>query len=194
MPSISKIFERVVYIQVYDFFVSNNLFFDNQYGYRKHHSTEHAALELVDRIYETLDNGEIPIAVFLDLSKAFDTINHKILLEKLVKYGFQTKALKWFSSYLSHRIQCVDFKSNLSPFVTIDKGVPQGSILGPLLFLIFINDMHNCSKDFASIMFADDTTLTNPLCTFSGDDMDTGRSINTELEKVCNWLAVNQLR
>ena len=85
LPVISKVFEKVVHKQVYDYFVSNNLFFRNQYGYRKYHSTEHAALELVDRIYESLDKGEIPITIFLDLSKAFDTINHSILLEKTSK-------------------------------------------------------------------------------------------------------------
>ena len=101
LPSISKIIERVVHTQVYEYFVANNLFYDNQYGYRKQHSTEHAALELVERIYDTLDKGDLPIAIFLDLSKSFDTINHIILLEKLEKYGFQDKALDWFTSYLS---------------------------------------------------------------------------------------------
>ena len=109
LPAISKIFEKVVHKQVYDYFVSNNLFFNSQYGYRKQHSTEHATLELVDRIHTALDNGDIPIAIFLDLSKAFDTINHEILLEKLQKYGFHSIALKWFHSYFSNRKQCVRF-------------------------------------------------------------------------------------
>ena len=103
------------------------------------------------------------------------------------------KRLTVFSSYLCNRMQCVDFKSTLSSFLTIDKGVPQGSILGPLLFLIFINDMHKCCPKFANIMFADDTTLINPLCTFASDNMDTGRSINIELSKVSHWLSINQL-
>ena len=143
------------------------IFFHTQFGYGKHHSTGHATIELVDRIHKTLDTGELPIAIFLDLSKAFDMINHTILLEKLQKYGLNSTALKWFSSYLTDRMQCVDFESNISSFLPIDKGVPQGSILGPLLFLIFINDMHACSDKFSDIMFADDTTLTNPMCTFA---------------------------
>ena len=120
-------------------------------------------------------------------------IDHEILLEKLKKYGFNPMALKWFSCYLSNRMQCVDFDSNKSSLLSMSKGVPQGSILGPLLFLIFINDMHSCSSKFSYIMFADDTTLTNPLCTFSSDELDTEQSINIELNQVYKWLTVNKL-
>ena len=193
MPSISKVFEKVVHSQVYNYFVSNDLFFANQYGYRKNHSTEYAAVELIDRIHASLDNGDLPIAIFLDLSKAFDTISHTILLEKLKKYGFDSVSLNWFASYLSNRMQCVDYKSTLSSLLPINKGVPQGSILGPLLFLIYVNDMHNSSQKFSSIMFADDTTLTSPICTFSSINIDTEANINSELSKVCHWLKVNAL-
>ena len=193
LPSISKIFEKVAHLQVYNYFVSNNLFFNSQYGYRKHHSTEHAALELVDRIYTALDNSQLPIAIFIDLSKAFDTISHEILLEKLKKYGFDSISLKWVSNYLYNRTQCVDFESNLSTQIPMSKGVPQGSILGPLLFLIFINDMHNCYPKFANIMFTDDTRLINPLCIFARDGHDTKTSINIELNKVHTWLSINKL-
>ena len=193
LPAISKVFEKIVHKQVYHYFVTNKLFFSSQYGYRQSHSTEHASLELVDRIYTALEHGEIPIAIFLDLSKAFDTISHAILLEKLKKYGFDNNSLKWFNCYLSDRMQCVDFESYQSSFLPISKGVPQGSILGPLLFLIFVNDMHNCSPKFASIMFADDTTLINPISVFTSDDNDTEEIINAELNKVINWLKINSL-
>ena len=146
LSSISKVVEKIVFIQVYDYFSKQNLLYDGQYGFRKIHSTELAAVELVDRIRLYMDKSQIPLSVFLDLSKAFDTLDHSILLTKLNFYGFSGSALTWFQSYSSHRQQCVDFDGTVSDICTLSTGVPQGSILGPLLFIIYMNDIHIASE------------------------------------------------
>ena len=110
LSSISKVFERIVFNQLYKYLDDNNLLFDSPYGFRKHHSTELAAVELIDRIYETMDHGDIPISIFLDLSKAFDTLDHSILLNKLEYYGVKGNASRWLSSYLTGRYQYVDME------------------------------------------------------------------------------------
>jgi hypothetical protein len=191
LPCLSKIFEKVVFKQLYNYFQLNNLFFEGQYGYRKNHSTELAASELVDRVYKHLDDGYISLALFLDLSKAFDSLNHEILLDKLSRYGVQLSALCWFKDYLSQRYQYVDYCGTSSELLPITTGVPQGSILGPLLFLIYINDIHTSSPFFDFVLFADDTTLLAPLsCDTNTNISDT---INSELDKINTWLDANQL-
>ena len=200
LPTISKIFERVVHKQLYEYFVDNSLFYKSQYGYRKGHSTELAALELADRLSQHLDKGDIPIAIFLDLSKAFDTLDHKILLSKLNYYGIKGTALKWFESYLSNRYQYVIYENTKSQQSQLFTGVPQGSVLGPLLFLIYMNDISNASDKFNSVLFADDTTLDNPLKTFDmiGTEHKYNKAtltnnLNFELKKIYDWLCVNKL-
>ena len=136
----------------------------SEYGFRPNHCTEQATLELTDRIISAMDNNDVPIGVFLDLSKAFDTIDHNILLNKLEHYGIEGIPLQLFKNYLTNRKQYVklcDIKSNL---LQIKTGVPQGSILGPLLFIIYINDFSRASAIFDFICYADDTTL---FCTLS---------------------------
>ena len=152
-------FERVIFEQLYNYLNSLNLFYHGQYGFRENHSSELTALELIDRIIQYLDKGETPISVFLDLSKAFDTLDHSILLSKLEYYGIRNNALKLFTNYLSNRKQYVVLDTVQSNSVKIVTGVPQGSILGPLLFTIYINDIIKCSDKFKLIMYADDTTL-----------------------------------
>lgn len=183
LPSISKLFERIIHDQVFNYFTSNNLFFDHQYGFRKNHSTELAATELTDRLYNYLDQGNNPTAIFIDLTKAFDTIDHAILISKLKYYGFSDNELLFFRNYLSNRKQYVFINEATSSTLPILTGVPQGSILGPLLFLIYINDLHVCT-DLDIIHYADDTCIISPTVF---------QNINFELEKMSNWLSVNKL-
>ena len=157
LPAFSKIFEKAVFIQLYEYFNKNNLLYKSQYGFRTLHSTKLASLEIIDIIGKDLDNGKLPIGVFLDLSKAFDTLDHTILLDKLLYYGIKGTELAWFKSYLTNRTQFVSYNGTNSRTLTITTGVPQGSILGPLLFIIYMNDIHNASSKFHAILFADDT-------------------------------------
>ena len=163
LPSISKVFERIICNQIHSYFHVNDLYFCSQYGFRKEHSTELAVLELIDRITQQLDKGTTPINVYLDLSKAFDTLHHNILLHKLKYYGIEGTALRLFESYLNERQQYVDLDGTNSNYNRILTGVPQGSILGPLLFIIYINDIAQSSKHFNFIIYADDTTLCSTL-------------------------------
>src|SRR6218665_536568 len=125
----SKILERAVHNRLSDFMESNAILYNKQFGFRKNHSTTHAIIEVVDKITEALDQGKITIGVFLDLSKAFDTIKHDILFKKLEHYGIRGLALKWLKSYLTDRFQQVYYAKNLSNLAPITCGVPQGSIL-----------------------------------------------------------------
>ena len=153
---------------------------------------------MVDRISQYLDNSKLPITVYLDLSKAFDTINHEILLKKLKYYGFADTPLKWFESYLHNRQQHVFFNGCYSTPKTLETGVPQGSILGPLLFLIYMNDLKEACNRFFPILYADDTGLVSSLCSFLHDEdvsntCEISRNINDELYCVQEWLNVNRL-
>ena len=162
-----KSLKKVVFIQVNDYFLKQNLLYDGQNGFRKILSTELAVVELVDRIRLYMDKGQIPLSVFLDLIKAFDTLDHSMLLTKVNFYGFSGSALMWFQSYLSHRQQCVDFDGTVSGICTMSTGVPQGSILGPLLLIIYMNDIHIASEQFNFILYGDDTNMISPMCSFS---------------------------
>ena len=159
------------------------------------HSTEYAALELIDRIITQMDKDELPINIYLDLSKAFDTIAHSILINKLEYYGVKGSHLRLLHSYLSNRKQYTEINNTKSNILSITTGVPQGSILGTLLFIIYINDLAQVSDMFNFIMYADDTTLTRTISTFSdntnNDNLET--SLNAELLKINEWLQINKL-
>ena len=159
MPSFSKIYEKVVSRRLVSFLEAGNILVENQYGFRQGRSTCMAMIEMLDKISAAADNGEYPIAIFIDLSKAFDTINHSILLNKLEYYGIRGFALKWFESYLHSRQQYVFLNGASSATSHINYGVPQGSILGPLLFILYINDLAKCSEILNLILLADDTNF-----------------------------------
>ena len=185
----SKVFEKVMYSRLSDFLKTHKLLYKYQFGFRKDHSAYMALMILIDKITNCLENGDHVVGVYLDFSKAFDTVNHKILLNKLEHYGIRGPALLWFESYLSDRKQFVTYDNASSNCSLISCGVTQGSILGPLLFLIYINDLNNVCKDAMSIFFADDSNLF-----LNGKDIS---KIETELNEILanisEWLKVNKL-
>ena len=193
LPSISKVFERVMYNQVITYFNEYNLLYDSQYGFRKNHSTELAAIEFIDRALAHMDNNKLPLNIFLDLSKAFDTLDHDILVYKLNHYGITGSALKLFQTYLLNRKQYVLVNNTESDCLYIKTGVPQGSILGPLLFIIYLNDIVKVCKLFHPIIYADDTTLCATLDSFGNNSELIEENINSELNDVVDWLKLNRL-
>ena len=148
---------------------SKKILYGHQYGFRNKHNTTHPVLHFLDKIFLALNakKPQYSLSIFCDLKKAFDTVNFDILLAKLEHYGFRGKELHWFENYLKGRKQFVEINGTPSTLRELLCGVPQGSVLGPILFLIFINDLPNCSKLFA-LLFADNTTLQ-----LNGEDLET---------------------
>ena len=159
LSNINKILEKIIFKRLYSFLEETNSIYNLQFGFRQRHSTNHALLCMTQQIKDIIDNVNIAIGVFVDFQKAFDTVNHKILLRKLEHYGVRGVTNDWFSSYLSKRSQYVKINGSESKISKIDHGVPQGSVLGPLLFLVYINDLHTCIHHSTVRHFADDTNL-----------------------------------
>ena len=189
LPSFSKILEKAFYNRLYSYLTESNILCSNQYGFRKGYSTAFALIDLHDKVSAALDNKKLAVGLFMDLSKAFDTVNYDILFMKLYHYGIRGVALDWIKSYLSNRFQFVQSNNSASSLEKINCGVPQGSILGPLFFLIYINDICNVSSLAKVILFADDTNLL-----FSNNDpYELIKTLNSEIPKFSHWLTVNKL-
>ena len=161
LPSTSRLFKKVLYNQLYDYFAKNKLLGDGQWGFCSLHSTALALSQCTNDWIINIDRGDMCNAVFLDIKKAFDTMDHEILLKKLNKYGLYNDELKFFESYLSNCRQCCSINGHTSTLKPILCGVPQGSILGPLLFIIYMNDLPACIWDGRVTMYPDDTSLSN---------------------------------
>ena len=167
----------------------HDLLYEYQFGFQKGKSTHMALIALIDKISEALDQGELVINIFLDFSKAFDTIHHGILLKKLKSYDVKDTALKWFDSYLTNRLQYVTYNNIKSDKVKVKCGVPQGSILGPLLLLLHIIDLTTVSTTSLSVLFADDTDIF-----MSGKNLQyMTMTLNEQLTAIYEWLCCNKL-
>ena len=189
MNSLGKILEKAVSFQLVNHLESKGILSDSQYAYRKNRSTELAAVRLVKRLLENFDENKVTIAVFLDLTRAFDCVDHSILGKKLEHYGIKNIPLQWFMSYLTDRKQYVKINGVNSATQNIKIGVPQGSILGPLLFLIYINDLSEILDSGDNILFADDATHLD-----WGDDFYIVKNrMNQSLNIISQWFLANKL-
>ena len=189
ISAVAKIFEKAIYGLLYEYLNENSLFSNCQSGFRSLDSTLTALIEATNDWSINIDRGNLNGVVFIDLKKAFDTIDHEIILRKLTCYGFDTHTLKWFESYLSNRYQKCNVNGHLSNPLPVTCGVPQGSIIGCLLFLIYINDLPSCLSVGSPRMFADDTNITF----VAGTTSELESLISIELQNLNQWLQANRL-
>ena len=190
LPIFSKIYERVMHTRIYKFLNSKDAIYSGQYGFRKGHSCEHALLSAQHNILHALDKKQIAILLLIDFSKAFDMVDHKILIDKLDHYGIRSNALLWMKSYLLNREQYICNGKNKSSIRSIKYGVPQGSILGPLLFIIYVNDIPEISRLAKFVMYADDANII-----IYGSNMNEIQSkIEQVISKLQVWVGQNGLK
>ena len=189
LPIFSKIFEKIMYNRLISFIDKNEILIPDQFGFQKNKSTEMAVNAITKQITNSFENKQTAYCIFLDFAKAFDTVQHDVLINKMEYYGIRGLPLKWFKSYLNDRQQYTEIDDTLSNMDYVKSGVPQGSILGPLLFLLYINDIVKSSSILKFFLFADDTTIF-----YSSKHTNTLKNtINRELKNVNNWLIANKL-
>ena len=189
LPCFSKILERIVHERCCKFLDAKEILYTRQYGFRHKHSTYMAILDFINNANDAIDDNMFTAGIFMDLSKAFDTITHNILLHKLYHYGFRGISYNWFENYLTNRKQYVSYNGAHSSNKNVSCGVPQGSILGPLLFIVYMNDICKTSNLLSFILFADDTTVF-----YSDNDIKRLCAVmNEELIEVSNWFKANKL-
>ena len=189
LPVMEKLLEKIILEQLKDFLETNNVITCAQHGFRAAHSTETALIALIDNIVQQIENKKIVITVFLDFKRAFETIDRKILIRKLEKYNFSSKALNWFENFLTNRKQVVKINDEYSNEIAVDLGVPQGSMIANILFIIYINDLVNVLSQCDTIMYADDTSITVSARTLN----EAVELINKALENVSDWLKFNRI-
>ena len=189
LPTFSKVFEKCIKSRLTQYFTDRNLLSSVQFGFQNNISTQDAIIYLVEKAYDNLNVKSSLLTIFIDFSKCFDSLNREILIQKLEAYGIRGLPLKLFISYLTNRKQAVKIGNQVSEFSLIETGVPQGSVLGPLLFLIYVNDLPLISNLFSSCLFADDTTLIFE----NVDKTDLITSCNIGLEKFSEWCRANRL-
>ena len=189
LSQFSKILEKLYNKRLEQFIDKNNVLSNSQYGFRSSMSTSHALIDLVEEISESIDKKLYTLGVFIDFKKAFDTVNHSILLQKLNFYGIRGVAEKWIESYLSDRKQFVKICDSSSNALGVSCGVPQGSVLGPRLFILYINDICNVSKILKFVLFADDTNILYS----DANVKNLNNVVNTELDKLNTWFIINKL-
>ena len=179
-----------MYNRLYKYLCEEKLLYSKQFGFQKGHSTDHAIVNLVDQIYESFENDSYTLGVFIDLSKAVHTVDHSILLKKLKMYGVNTTNLAWFASYLNGRKQYIKITESADTLKKgIKCGVPRGSILGPLLFLLYVSDLPNSSNVLVPIMFSDDTNFF-----FEQSNINMlFKAVNDELIRINEWFSENKL-
>ena len=191
LPIISKIFEKEIYGQLYQYLINNSLFSRFQSGFRLKHSTLSLLIQMCDNWFEKMDNGELTGLKSIDIRKAFDSIDHKILLRKMhERFGIQGLELKWFQSYLTKRSQMCVVNGHTSSAKEIVCGVPKGPILGPLLFLLYIYDLPECLQNTIPGLYADDTQIHASLANFT----DLVAKLSKDLENIVIWLSQNKLQ